>query len=319
MNFIIKLFKSVSIMFTLNFRKRRMSINSFISSTRSFIPSLRSCKSPATIRNYITAINALAEFDAIEAREMNEYTIADFQAYLLKTRCRNTASCYIRSIRSLYNMMADKGIVTQCHLFRMVSTSNARTRKRAISTEQLKRVKSLSINKITTLYMYRDFFLFSVYAFGMPFVDLAHLRKSNITNDTIIYERAKTKQTLRIPINSKMREIMMRYWHDDSPYVFPILADDATDSIKSFWHYQYQLARYNRYLKVLAQKVGIESITSYVARHTWASVALRLHVDVSAISQAMGHSNLKTTQIYLKELDDNTMKTISNRICSVVR
>ena len=157
----------------------------------------------------------------------------------------------------------------------------------------------------------RDLFLFSFYAQGMPFVDMAHLQNSQISNEHITYARHKTGQNISIRIEACMQEIIDRYHSTESDYVFPILRNGNS--------YDKQLNRYNRCLKRLALKAGIKSnITSYVARHTWASIAYKSSVELSVISKAMGHTNPQTTLIYIKDINNEKLETANREILESV-
>lgn len=314
----LNLFSSVAKCISRNCFKRRLSVNKFINLSLPFIQKISSSKSASTIKNYKTAINALSEFASSESYEMNQDTMVAFYSYLLNDRCKNTTSCYLRSLRSLYNMMVEQKIITQCFPFEKISTSNSRTSKRALGLNEIKKINNLSLKQGADIKMYQDIFMFSVYGFGIPFVDLANLKKENIKNNTIVFERSKTKQTIRIPITNDMQNIISRYWNKDSLFVFPILTHHIHDNKKAYNQYLYQLSKYNKNLKIIAEKAGVKRITSYVARHTWASIALQQNIDICIISQAMGHESLQTTQIYLKQFDDNTMKNISNQINSII-
>ena len=126
---------------------------------------------------------ALSEIDADVMRS--------YEAYLHHTAkvCSNTSSFYLRILRATYNKAVAKGLMPQQHPFREVYTGIAQTRKRAISTESVSQIKRLeSVKELSPKEeMARDAFLMSFYLRGISFIDLAHLRKSDLKDDYLHY------------------------------------------------------------------------------------------------------------------------------------
>ncbi|MDR1652953.1 MAG: site-specific integrase, partial [Prevotellaceae bacterium] len=143
----------------------------------------------------------------------------------------------------------------------------------------------------------RDLFLFSFYMRGISFVDMANLRKSNVQNGYITYFRSKTRQMLTVKIEPCMQKIILRYEAQTiDDYLLPVFTD--TNRIHAS-----QLRNYNKRLHRISQKLGLDKpISSYVSRHTWATIALRRGIPVEIISESMGHENEATTRIYLASL-----------------
>lgn len=153
-------------------------------------------------------------------------------------------------------------------------------------------------------------------AMGIPFIDLIHLRKSNIKNSYIIYHRRKTKRQAKVHIEPCLQEIIDRFYSEDSKYIFPLLAADNNNDRA----YHSLLARYNRALAKIAGMAGINTkITSYTARHTWASIAYRIGGSLGAISKALTHKSPVTTQNYLKELDDRDVFEVNKLVLKEIR
>ena len=138
--------------------------------------------------------------------------------------------------------------------------------------------------------------------------DVAHLKKSQIEGDWLSYYRRKTGQLVKIPIEPCMMQIIHKYYQKEREYIFPIM----TSSDKESNNYRSKLTIYNRTLKDLARIADINcNITSYVVRHTWASIAFSHNVELSVISKALGHTNTETTMIYIREIDDERLKSAS--------
>lgn len=178
-----------------------------------------------------------------------------------------------------------------------------KTQKRSITNEEILRIQQLRLQDDTYIKLCQDTILFSFYALGMPFVDIAYLRRSQITDGKISYYRHKTKQPVHIFIEPCMQEIINRYYDPHRKYVFPFITSD--DESVAEHQYLNNLGRYNRTLKRIASMAGINSnVTSYTMRHTWASLAFRNNVDLPVISKALGHTNTNTTITYIREIDD---------------
>jgi len=273
-----------------------------------------SCRSASTMSNYATAIRALSEYlgDDITLHELTADELGGFERHLQQRGlCLNTISCYMRSLRSLMTAV-DKSMRT---LFSTVYTGNARTEKRSVSTDAVTRLKTLTLKKGSFTELARDIFLFSFYAMGMPFVDVAHLRRSLLQDGCFCYNRQKTGQRVTVIIEPAMQAIISRHAQRAmGDYVFPLLTTGTEHE------YQTILGRYNRALHRLARLAGIEqNLTSYVVRHTWASTAYAANVDLPVISKALGHTNPQTTLTYIREIDDQRLaranREIIKKIC----
>lgn len=269
-------------------------------------------KSPSTNANYLTALRSLKRFTKDGEVGLNRFNEAFVKAYEHWLRekgvCLNTISCYMRSLRSLYHQVGGKD-----DPFRAVFTGSAKTEKRAIGFESVRKIRLLKLRKGSQLDLTRDIFLFSIYTLGMPFVDVAHLRKQNLRDEAIIYMRHKTQQVVRVPLEPCMTEIIRKYASDERDYLFPIVRDRR----KAYRQYKNHLGVYNKKLKELARLAGIEAnLTSYVVRHTWASLAYEKNVDLSVISKALGHTNTQTTQIYIREINDERLTEANHALLS---
>ena len=147
----------------------------------------------------------------------------------------------------------------------------------------------------------RDLFMLSFYLRGMSFIDLAYLKKSDLTNGVVTYRRRKTGQKLTIRWTGEMQKILGKYPENKTEYLFPIITSRTANPRNQYRNRHYAV---NRYLKTVAQKVGLQMpLTTYVARHSWASIAKSKGISVSVISEGLGHDSEQTTQIYLASLD----------------
>ena len=226
-----------------------------------------------------------------------------YEAYLYnRGLTKNSTSFYMRILRAVYNRAVEKDLTTNRNPFKHVYTGIDKTIKRAIPLKAIKQIKNLDLSLQPSLDFARDMFLFSFYTRGMSFIDMAYLKKKELSNGILSYRRRKTGQQLFIRWEKCMQEIVDKY-NDDyySPYLLPILQYPYDNRNK----YKNMLYRTNKSLKDVAKMVGLSiPLTLYVARHSWASIAKSKNIPISVISEGMGHDSEMTTQIYLASLDN---------------
>ena len=158
----------------------------------------------------------------------------------------------------------------------------------------------------------RDIFMFSFYTRGMSFIDMAYLKKKDLQNGILSYRRQKTGQQLFVKWEKPMQEIVDKYDTNATPYLLPVIRDMHADARR-----QYKNAAHlvNDKLKKLGEQLGLDiPLTSYVARHGWASIAKDRNIPLAIISEAMGHDSEKTTRIYLASLDTSAVDKANSRI-----
>ena len=266
--------------------------------------------------NYLTAARSFTKFMGRSDWLFSDMTAEKLESYQrwLQERniCLNTCSAYMRALRAMHHRALP---FLNTAPFSKVFTGRTKTEKRCISQAEILQLKALPLQPGGSLSFARDIFLFSFYAMGMPFVDIAYLRKSQLRNGCIYYARHKTGQQIQVALLPAMLEIMMRYEQSDSEFVFPILSDKVEDSVSSSsvsaqQHRQYtaRLRQYNYNLHQLSKMLGLaKPLSSYVVRHSWASIAYLHHLDISLISKALGHTKSSTTFIYIKSLFDTDL------------
>lgn len=224
----------------------------------------------------------------------------------------NSTSFYMRVLRAVYNRAVSCGLTPQRHPFADVYTGIGATAKRAVAIEIIGKIKKLDLNGQLALEMARDLFLFSFYTRGMSFIDMAKLRVDDIHGGVLTYRRHKTGQLLQVKWESCMQKIVDRYvpLTAGTPYLLPILTGAGGER-----RYQSVLRQTNRNLRRIGRMVGLlQPLTTYVARHSWASSARKSNIPLSVISAGMGHTSERTTRIYLAELDASEINRANSRI-----
>lgn len=225
---------------------------------------------------------------------------------------KNSISCYMRILRSVYNKAVGCGLTIQRHPFQNVYTGIDRTAKRAVNEEVIIRLQELDLSKKDCLSQARDLFMLSFYTRGMSFVDMAKLKKENIKDNRLTYRRSKTGQLLSIKMESCILAIIDKYSSQtkDTDYLLPIA--DKTLA------YDSALRKHNKRLTVLSKLLNLSNpLSSYVSRHSWATLAASKGVPIQIISEGMGHESEKTTRIYLASLDQSLLDKANAAIMSL--
>ncbi len=234
-----------------------------------------------------------------------------------------TISILFRTLRSVFNRALSMKLIKQdIYPFSdfKVSKFDVRTKKRAVTKEDVKKIMSLDLSgERHYMQLARDIFLFSYFGAGINFSDIALLRYGDIQEGRIRYIRKKTGKEISFPLSDVGLEIIKRYSRPDATntdYIFPILDRKI---------HRTEMQRKNRIHKVIGKvnpclaeigrMAGLEThLTTYVARHTFATVLKRSGVNIAIISESMGHSDIATTQIYLDSFEnsqiDEAMKNL---------
>ena len=271
-----------------------------------------------TKNNYTNAVNRFVEFrnqKDLTFSQMTADMMEMYQAWLWNRGVRqNTVSFYLRTLRTLHHKAVEAGQATSNDIFAHVQTANERTAKRAISVKDIRKIEKLELQIGSSIDKARDLFLLSFYLRGMAFVDMAFLKKSDLKCGMVSYNRRKTHQNLNIEWIKPMQAIIDKYAEQtkDSPYMLPILTGKETSPYTQYRKVEYN-TNYN--LKKIGKMIGLKiPLTTYVARHTWASIALHMNIPIATISEGMGHNSYKTTQIYLESIDVATINEANRRI-----
>lgn len=267
-----------------------------------------------TAETYRTALNSLKRFSGgktLSVCEIKSPLMQQYENYMLaRGLSKNSTSFYMRITRAVYNRCVDKGITTEMHPFRHVYTGVAKTMKRALSMKSIQIIQQMQLPPGPKAFA-RDIFLFSFYTRGMSFVDIAYLEKHNISNGFLTYQRKKTRQSLTIRWEPAMQKIVDRY-PSVNDFLFPIIKDSGQKARSQYRNMLYQV---NTQLAEIGREVGTEvKLTMYVARHSWASIAMQMNIPMEIISRGMGHDSESTTRIYLKSLNNSQLDEANSKI-----
>jgi len=267
-----------------------------------------------TYRSAATSLSRFLQGARLGKADLDASLMERYAMYLKEKGLKqNTVSFYLRRLNVLYGRAVGQGLLNDSHPFEKLSLRPARTSKRAIELKEMQRIAHASLrNKSQRLA--RDMFLFSFFTRGMAFVDMASLTRNNVRNGLLTYRRRKTGQELHIRWLPCMQSIVDRYC-PHSHHLLPLVPDGVANE---FTAYRTSQRRIGRNLKSLGNRFGIPNLTMYVARHSWATIALNLGVPTSVISCGMGHESERTTLIYLGTVNAATVDSANARVLSTL-
>ncbi len=260
-----------------------------------------------TLQNYYgKKLNFL--FNAVDVAFCNK-----FEAWMRKNQFEDTTmNYYFRTLRATYN----KAVEAKCanrekspFIEYKLSRFSTKTKKRALSKANVMKILKMDCTgKSDKARLAHDVFSFSYYCGGISLVDVANLTPTNILEGRLIYERQKTHGMINLVMLDEAKAIIAKYadYSEKAGYLFPILDSRVHKTpMQKFNRVRKLCHQINKELHKIADQLHIkEDVTTYVARHSFATVLKKSGVNIGIISQALGHQDIKTTQVYLSEFDD---------------
>ncbi len=277
---------------------------------------------------YLNSYNTLRNFN--KSKKLN-YTFSHidvpfckkFEDWMRSKGNKDTTLSYqFRTLRATYNKAIEAKIVAReknPFIEYKLSHFNTKTIKRALSKNDILKIINADCTGQSKLrQLTHDLFSFSYLCGGISFVDIANLTRQNIVEDRLIYQRQKTHGNINLLLSKEASTIIEKYstYQQKAEYLFPILhckrhitPMQKSNRVHKICH------QVNTELRTFAQELKITAeVTTYVARHSFATILKKSGVNIGIISQALGHQDIKTTQIYLSKFDneqvDEAMKNL---------
>ncbi len=294
---------------------------SFFNFMESVIVRLKQDGKVRTSETYRSALNSFSRFrngEDVMLDALGQGLMESYEAHLqAKGLVPNSTSFHMRILRAVYNRACEQGVITAtADPFSHVYTGVEKTAKRAVDIGTIRRIKNWDLSMDKSADYARDLFMLSFYMRGMSFIDLAYLKKTDRVDGIVTYRRRKTGQRLTIRWTSEMQAILDKYPENETEYLFPVITSMTAGSRNQYKNCHYMV---NKNLKTVAQKVGLQMpLTTYVARHSWASIAQSKGISLSVISEGLGHDNEQTTRIYLASLDTTAVDRANDIILSAL-
>jgi len=242
----------------------------------------------------VTLIHLRSAFrQTLKFSDINVDMLERFEAYLKVRGAKvNTRRIYLNNIRAIFNHALDHDIIQLPTPFRKFKVKQEKTQKRSISVDALRRLRVG--HYLPAQQRSVDLFFLSLYLIGINLKDLLYLTPDRVYNGRLEYRRAKTGTLFSVKIFPEAEYIFHKYI--GKKYLLRFL--DGNDS---FIHYKCVLKETNKCLKLAGKINGIDNITTYSARHSWASIASDLNVPKEVISMALGHQiGSEMTDVYIK-------------------
>lgn len=252
--------------------------------------------------------------------EIDVAWLKNYESWLRASHlAENTIGIRMRTLRVIYNLaIMDNIVKSEYYPFKKykVSKLHKETAKRAITKDQMKKIMAYDTSRCC---FYKklavDMFVFSYLMGGINFTDMFLLTAENINDGRLIYVRQKTKKTILLPLSQQAASILAKYRDLNRKYLFPVLDNNKRTAVQVKDRIYDVLSNVNRHLRSIGRSLGFElKITTYVARHSYATVLKRAGVSTSIISESLGHSSERVTQIYLDSFDNeqinNAMKEL---------
>lgn len=304
-------------------------MGNLISFMKQVVDELQDSGNLGTAHVYKSSLNTILAFHGTQRLQFRQITPAWLKRFEVSLRARgcswNTVSTYLRTLRAVYNRAVEcRKAPYVPHLFRSVYTGTRADRRRALDGEDMKRVftrLSHLDNTVPELGCAQELFILMFLLRGLPFVDLAYLRKSDLHGNVITYRRRKTGRALSVTLTPEAMMLLQKYMNRDrmSPYLFPILRS-REGSKEAYREYQLALRSFNYRLELLGKILGLQNrLSSYTARHTWATTAYYCEIHPGIISEAMGHSSITITETYLKPFRSKKIDDANRQVVDYVK
>lgn len=266
-------------------------------------------------RGYMLSIkqvyNSLVKYNKhlnIHFTDIDVAWLKRYEAWLRGNKLEeNTIGIRFRTLRTIYNYAIEEGIVKAEHYpFKKfkVSKLNQETAKRALSKEDINRILQYQTDN-NFMRLPIDLFAFTYYMGGINFADIANLTQKNIIDNRLVYKRCKTGKLIKLPLVPQAEELIKKYHDSKNQYLFPIFSNRHTTEQEKANRLHKVITKVNKRLKQIGEELNIPiPITTYVARHSQATIMKKAGISTAIIGQIMGHSSERVTQVYLDSFDN---------------
>lgn len=258
--------------------------------------------SQGSYKNYKSTLKYLIEFVPMQYKKIDipledaDYKFCEgYYTFLTKkkTCTNNGANKQIQRVKKIINYAIKHGY-TSTNRMAAYQLHFKPINKIALTMHEINKLASLIIQR-ETLRQVRDVFIFQCYT-GLSYSDLKGLKSEHIHKDDkgdlwIKMERQKTEVSFSVPLLKPAADLLEKYtrYNNGSEFIFPVLSNQ----------------KMNDNLKIIQEIAGItKNLTTHLARHSFATtITLNNDVPIETVSRMLGHTNLRTTQLYAKVLD----------------
>ena len=233
-------------------------------------------------------------------------------------RSLTTVGMYLRALRTIFNIAIENEVIDASkYPFKKYTIPAPQKISRTLKKEEIKLIINYTAKRDADA-IALDYWVFSFISNGMNFKDIALLKYGNINGDFIEFRRAKTKRTTKnnslpimVPLDESLLDIIRKRGNKSKKkedYIFPIFKHGLTPK-QEYVRNKTFIRNTNKRLARVGKELGLSlKVTSYVARHCFATIQKNNNAPLAYISEALGHSNLKTTQNYFGRFEDEGLK-----------
>jgi integrase len=281
------------------------------------------------IKTALTYKTAKASFQSFRNKigfhDITPEFLLEYEAYMRENDySMTTVGINLRNLRAIYNEAINQGIITNASLYPFkkgrYSIPKGRNRKIALAQDQVKKIASVNVFKSDTERWARDMWMLIYFANGLNPTDVFRLRKNQVSENYITVTRNKTKDTgtdllpIVIYLRQELKDIIQKWHSRPGPFLFPGLEESMTEE-RRVKVIDQKIKLINDNMAVLTKRLGIEThVTTYSARHSFATILKENGESTEVISEALGHSSLKTTKAYLDSFSQEKMKAASEKL-----
>ena len=260
----------------------------------------------ASINKYVKNNNLV--FDDVTFQFLNKY----IHSKLVDGVKSNSIAVYLKGLRAIHMQHCKENNLPLPTVYSRIKIQSLikPTRKRSLTADQLKQLINYK-PKTQHEQLAVDVFMFSFNCRGINLMDIAKLTNKNIIDGRIEYKRSKTSGLFSIAITPQIEAILNKYTNTPNSALLPIIKNSSISFRENVKNYNKTL---NKILRRIAKEVNIQDLTLYFSRHTYAQLSREAGIGIELISQALGHADLKTTEIYLKSFDNSDLDNITDTI-----
>lgn len=271
-----------------------------------------------TQQHYIDKLSKFASF--LSFADISPLWAKDYEKWLISRGNKpNTIASNFKCLNAILNKAVKMGLIEKNPL-KGYQIKTVNSKKNILSIEDINLLENYEIAPhFKGMELARDIFLFSFYMAGMRFSDVCKLKWEDVTDKEVVYTMGKSEKragaTRYIPITPKVKQILERY-KANKTFVFPILDKCDLNNIEKV-EYTIYIAnnKLNRSIKILAKHAGItKHVSMHIAKHSFASYAVKNNVNLFHISKLLGHTKLSTTEHYLRDFFQKEQTDVMNSL-----
>jgi site-specific recombinase XerD len=272
-------------------------------------------------RDALTALKTYSGKTELQFKEVNYELLCTVENKMLAAGLKkNSIAAYNRALRAIFNKAINEDLIdVKFYPYRKFKIKGEATTKRNISKENIKAIAEMKLEENSQLWHSRNYFMLSFYLRGMSYADMASIKPTDLVDGRLIYKRKKTHKPYNVKLIDKAKELISKYQREGATYILPALADNISPNThKERVTIQQAIKVCNKYLERIGNELKLpQKLTTYFARHSWATIAKRGGYSKDMISEALGHSQgSKITEIYLDKFDQEIIDDMNEAVCN---